>query len=76
MVTTAQRSAAYSMASRWYSAEKSATASATRNGWMSLVNASTAVISTPTWAYTPQTTSWSRPCSRIRSSRPERKNAL
>ena len=30
--------------------------------WMSLVNASTAVISTPTCAYTPQTMSWSRPC--------------
>lgn len=50
VVTTAQRAAAYSRAIRCWLSVKSATASAITNVSMSWLNASTAVMSTPTWA--------------------------
>ena len=43
---------------------------------MSYENASVTLIRIPTWAYTPQTTNWSRPLARIRDSRAVRWNAL
>ncbi|CAM5453513.1 hypothetical protein SCALM49S_06600 [Streptomyces californicus] len=50
VVTTAHLPAAHRSAIAWSSAEKSATASATTNAWISCIQASHAVISTPMWA--------------------------
>ena len=77
VMTTAHRVAAYSRAIRWCVRGEVGD----RVGHQERLDVvgervDGASSGTPTWAYTPQMTSWSRPCSRIRSSRSERWKAL